>query len=204
MKMKCHTHHLVSGGSLGSIWWQWVQHSEQAHPSLFKLLTTYPAWQVKQSTFSRSPAYWQRTACTNDQTTSTVTLKVTVTEVLILCHLLVDWGCIAKQVILFPVYVYTHTHTHTHNHFTALWTLSGTTRVSWYQKVHFAIFWIFWCKMKITQADAQTEMISVHDKMRPSIAAISAMSAAWSTLMVRQQKKQCRKFVDVSAAQWSV
>jgi len=29
----------------------------------------------------------------------------------------------------------------------ALWTLSGTTRVSQYQKVHFAIFWIFWCKM---------------------------------------------------------
>jgi len=48
---------------------------------------------------------------------------------------------------------HTHTHTHTHNHFTALWTLSGTTRVSWYRKVYFAIFWIFWCKMKITQAD---------------------------------------------------
>jgi len=32
-------------------------------------------------------------------------------------------------------------HTHTHNHFTALWTLSGITRVSRYQKVHFAIFW---------------------------------------------------------------
>jgi len=43
-----------------------------------------------------------------------------------------------------------------HNHFTALWTLSGTTQVSWYQKVHFAIFWIFWCKVKITQADAST------------------------------------------------
>jgi len=28
--------------------------------------------------------------------------------------------------------------------------------VSWYQKVHFAIFWIFWSKMKITQADAPT------------------------------------------------
>jgi len=27
--------------------------------------------------------------------------------------------------------------THTHNHFTALWTLSGTTWVSWYQKVTF-------------------------------------------------------------------
>jgi len=27
---------------------------------------------------------------------------------------------------------HTHTHTHTHDHFTALWTLSGTTRVSWY------------------------------------------------------------------------
>jgi len=49
------------------------------------------------------------------------------------------------------------THTHTQPiHFTALCTLSGTTRVSGYQKVHFAIFWIFWCKMKITQADAPT------------------------------------------------
>ena len=38
----------------------------------------------------------------------------------------------------------------------ALWTSSGTTQVSRYQKVHFAIFWIFWSKMKITQADAPT------------------------------------------------
>jgi len=30
----------------------------------------------------------------------------------------------------------TYTHTHTHNHFTALWILSGTTRVSRYQKKH--------------------------------------------------------------------
>ena len=29
-----------------------------------------------------------------------------------------------------------NTHTHTHNRFTALWILSGTTRVSWYQKKH--------------------------------------------------------------------
>jgi len=29
-------------------------------------------------------------------------------------------------------------HTHTHNHFTALWILSGTTRLSWYQKKHSA------------------------------------------------------------------
>ena len=34
--------------------------------------------------------------------------------------------------------------------------MSGTSRVSQYQKVHFAIFWIFWCKLKITQADAPT------------------------------------------------
>ena len=30
----------------------------------------------------------------------------------------------------------THTHTQSHNRFTALWILSGTTRVSWYQKKH--------------------------------------------------------------------
>jgi len=29
---------------------------------------------------------------------------------------------------------HTHTHTHTHNRFTDLWNLSGTTRVSRYQK----------------------------------------------------------------------
>ena len=31
---------------------------------------------------------------------------------------------------------HTHTHTHTHNRFTALWILSGTTRVNRYQKKH--------------------------------------------------------------------
>ena len=31
---------------------------------------------------------------------------------------------------------HTHTHTHTHNRFTALWNLSGKTRVSRYQKKH--------------------------------------------------------------------
>jgi len=44
----------------------------------------------------------------------------------------------------------------------ALWTLSGTTQVSQYQKVHFAIFWIFWCKMKITKADAPTMRMDCH------------------------------------------
>jgi len=53
-------------------------------------------------------------------------------------------------------------HTHTHNHFTAFWTLSGTTLVSRYQKVHFAIFWIFWSKMKITQADTPTIWMDCH------------------------------------------
>jgi len=46
--------------------------------------------------------------------------------------------------------------------FTAVWTLSGITRVSWYQKEHFAIFWIFWCKMKITQADTPTIRMDCH------------------------------------------
>jgi len=50
----------------------------------------------------------------------------------------------------------------THNHFTALWTLSGTIQVSRYQKVHFAIFWIFWCKIKITQADTPTVQMDCH------------------------------------------
>jgi len=61
-----------------------------------------------------------------------------------------------------PSYCNVATHTHTHNHFTALWTLSGTTRVSRYQKVHFAIFWIFWSKMKITQVDAPTIWMDCH------------------------------------------
>jgi len=49
-----------------------------------------------------------------------------------------------------------------YNHFMALWTLSGTTRVSQYQKVHFAIFWIFQCKMKLTQTDAPTIQMECH------------------------------------------
>ena len=55
-----------------------------------------------------------------------------------------------------------HARTHAHNHYTALWTLSGTTWVSWYQKVHFATFWMFWCKMKITQADTSTIRMDCH------------------------------------------
>jgi len=34
--------------------------------------------------------------------------------------------------------------------------------MSQYQKVHFAIVWIFWCKMKITQADAPTIRMDCH------------------------------------------
>ena len=49
-----------------------------------------------------------------------------------------------------------------YNHFMALWTLSRSTWVSQHRKVHFAIFWIFWCKMKITQADAQTIQMDCH------------------------------------------
>jgi len=72
------------------------------------------------------------------------TLKYSVWKVWFLCDTL-EW--------------LTHTQT---NHFTALWTLSGKTRVSRYQKVHFAIFWIFWSKMKITQADAPTIWMDYH------------------------------------------
>jgi len=36
-------------------------------------------------------------------------------------------------------HTHTHTHTHTHNHFTALWTLSGTTRMSWYHLLDFLV-----------------------------------------------------------------
>jgi len=43
--------------------------------------------------------------------------------------------CIAMSA-MFNLLKHTHTHTHTHNHFTALWILSGTTQVSWYQKKH--------------------------------------------------------------------
>jgi len=52
--------------------------------------------------------------------------------------------------------------TYYNNHFMALWTLSRTTRVSQYQKVHFTIFWIFLCKIKITQADAPSIRMDCH------------------------------------------
>jgi len=48
------------------------------------------------------------------------------------------------------------------NHFTAVWTLSGTTWLSRYQKVHFAVFWIFWSKMRITHSDAPTVWMDCH------------------------------------------
>jgi len=47
----------------------------------------------------------------------------------------------------------------------------------------------------------ETEMFSDHDETSPSIAAVSAPSAACSMLAVQQQKRFCRKFVDVCAAQ---
>jgi len=53
-------------------------------------------------------------------------------------------------------------HTHTHTHFTVLYILSQTTSVSWYQKVHFTILSVFWCKMKITQADTRTIQMNFH------------------------------------------
>ena len=43
----------------------------------------------------------------------------------------------------------------------------------------------------------ETEMFSDHDEMSPSIAAVSALSAACSMLAVQQQKRLCRQFVDV-------
>ena len=59
-------------------------------------------------------------------------------------------------VLFFPNY------TKYYNHLMALWTVSGTTRLSQYQKVHFATFWIFGCKMKITQADTPTIRMDCH------------------------------------------
>jgi len=46
----------------------------------------------------------------------------------------------------------------------------------------------------------ETEMFSDHDETSPSIAAVSAPSAACSMLAVQQQKRLCRQFVEVSAA----
>jgi len=47
----------------------------------------------------------------------------------------------------------------------------------------------------------ETKMFSDHDETSPSIAAISAPSIPCSKLAVQQQKRLCRQFVDVSAAQ---
>jgi len=46
----------------------------------------------------------------------------------------------------------------------------------------------------------QTEMSSDHYETSPSIAAVSAPSVPCSMLVVQQQKKLCRQFVDVNAA----
>jgi len=45
-----------------------------------------------------------------------------------------------EQICYYYYYYYYY-----YNHFMAHWTLSGTTWMSQYQKVHFTIFWIFWC-----------------------------------------------------------
>jgi len=52
-----------------------------------------------------------------------------------------DFKFIAKSArsageIFFKLVIVTHTHTYIHNCFTALWILSGTTRMNWYQKKH--------------------------------------------------------------------
>jgi len=52
-------------------------------------------------------------------------------------------------------------YTHTQPLYSSL-DFAGTTRVSWYRKVHFAIFWILWGKMRITQADAPTTQMDCH------------------------------------------
>jgi len=77
-------------------------------------------------------------------------------EIVTACLYVSVWICL---------YILTHLGNHASTHtqpFTALWTLSRTSRVSWYQKVHCAIFWIFWCKMKITQAETPTIRMDCH------------------------------------------
>jgi len=52
--------------------------------------------------------------------------------------------CVVASILLYIINLsmnalylrHTHAHTHTHNRFTALWILSGTSRVSGYQKKH--------------------------------------------------------------------
>jgi len=58
--------------------------------------------------------------------------------------------------LLLPNNFTTVTYSYTHNHFTALWTLSRTP--GWAG----TIFCIFWCKMKIIQADAPTIWTDCH------------------------------------------
>jgi len=67
------------------------------------------------------------------------------------------------------------TNQYAHYHFTALWTLSGTTQVSWYQKVHFAIFWIFWCIIKITHRHTHQQSICSATQSRLICVPISAI-----------------------------
>jgi len=71
-------------------------------------------------------------------------LHLCLPRLMVLC----SWRVLGHAEALTPA-DYTHTHTQ-YTTILRLCRLSGTTRVSWYQKVHFAIFWIFWSKMKIT------------------------------------------------------
>jgi len=97
-----------------------------------------------------------------------------------------DWQTFTHHAV-----THTCTHTHTqHNHFTALWTLSWRTRVSQYQKVHFAIFWISWSKMKITQACCEcTDNPSI--RRRQCIVRVTEWNTLLTTRLWSMQRYTC-------------
>jgi len=116
----------------------------------------YPAQPVMAAPPVQQPQAQQQTIVITQGTVATGNCPI--------CRVVWFLCCILHYTVLWLVlcYILLQCYYYYYNHFMALWTMSGTTQVSQYHKVHFAIFWIFWCKMKITQADAATIRMDWH------------------------------------------
>ena len=67
-----------------------------------------------------------------------------------------------KTLLIRFVLYFSQSVSHTHNHFMALVDFVRNNPGEPVPEVHFAIFWIFWSKIEITQADAPTILMDFH------------------------------------------